>query len=441
MDFIPHSEETIHQMLTTIGIKTLDDLYKDINPEMLIKRLNLPDGLSEPDVLRKMTEIANKNGQYKGYFMGAGCYYHYIPTLIDFVISRSEFYTAYTPYQAEVSQGYLQAIYEYQTAITRLTGMDVANASMYDGATALAEAAILAVNHTGKNQIVIIKGIHPQYIDVVKTYCWGRSISIKEVSLKELPNALTEEVAGILFQSPNFFGEILDVKEIVSKVRTTTPDALIVQTMSDITCLGVIQPPGELDIDVFVAEGQPLGIAPSFGGPGLGIFTAKQKLVRKIPGRLIGKTKELTGDREGFVLTLQAREQHIRREKAFSNICSNQALCMLASLVYMVSLGKAGLYEVASQNFRKAAYLKQQLKAIPGLKLLSSEPSYNEFVLKVPDAEVFIKKCEKVELLPPLHLVRFFPEKKNEFLVCVTESNTKEQLENFIKVAKEVATK
>jgi glycine dehydrogenase subunit 1 len=441
MDFIPHSEETIHQMLTTIGIKTLDDLYKDINPEMLIKRLNLPDGLSEPDVLRKMTEIANKNGQYKGYFMGAGCYYHYIPTLIDFVISRSEFYTAYTPYQAEVSQGYLQAIYEYQTAITRLTGMDVANASMYDGATALAEAAILAVNHTGKNQIVIIKGIHPQYIDVVKTYCWGRSISIKEVSLKELPNALTEEVAGILFQSPNFFGEILDVKEIVSKVRTTTPDALIVQTMSDITCLGVIQPPGELDIDVFVAEGQPLGIAPSFGGPGLGIFTAKQKLVRKIPGRLIGKTKELMGDREGFVLTLQAREQHIRREKAFSNICSNQALCMLASLVYMVSLGKTGLHEVASQNFRKAAYLKQQLKAIPGLKLLSSEPSYNEFVLKIPDAEVFIKKCEKAELLPPLHLVRFFPEKKNEFLVCVTESNTKEQLENFVKVAKEVATK
>lgn len=441
MDYIPHSEEIIHQMLDIIGVKSLDDLYKDIHPEMLIKKLNLPEGLSEPDVLRKMAEIANKNGQYKGYFMGAGCYYHYIPSLIDFVISRSEFYTAYTPYQAEASQGYLQAIYEYQTAITRLTGMEVANASMYDGATALAEAAILAVNHTGKNLIILIKGIHPQYIEVVKTYCWGRSIVVKEIDIKELSNVLTDEVAGVLFQSPNFFGELLDIKNIVSIIRTKAPEALVIQTVSDITCLGVIQPPGEMDIDVFVAEGQPLGIAPSFGGPGLGIFTAKQKLVRKIPGRLIGKTKELSGEREGFVLTLQAREQHIRREKAFSNICSNQALCMLASLVYMVSLGKTGLHEIASQNFRKAAYLKQQLKTIPGIKILSKELGYNEFIMKVPDADAFIKKCEKAELLPPLHLSRFYPDRKNELLVCVTESNTKEQLENFVKAAKEVATK
>lgn len=433
MDFIPHDDKTITEMLKIIGISKIDDLFKDIPEDLIIQGLNLPEGLSEPDLLENLKELGKKNKIYSNSFLGAGCYFHYIPSLVDFVISRSEFYTSYTPYQAEASQGYLQAIYEYQSVISRLTQMDVTNASMYDGSTALAEAAIMASIITGKNQVIILEGVHPEYIEVVKTYCWGQNIVLKIIPIEKLESELNKEIAAVLFQSPNFFGDIEDTLIISKLIKEKSPNCLKVQSMTDPTCLGILKPPGETDIDIFVAEGQPFGINPSFGGPGLGILAARKKFLRKIPGRLVGKTKEINGNREGFLLTLQAREQHIRREKASSNICTNQALCSLSALVYLVSLGRTGLREIAIQNFQKAHYVKNKIKLISGYKLLNTKPTYNEFIIKCPNLDSLIEECMKLNLLPPLPLSKYYPEMKDVALVCVTESNSRESIDNFIK--------
>jgi glycine dehydrogenase subunit 1 len=439
-DYTLHDEKTIQEMLAAIGIKSLDELYQDIPSDLKLKGLNLDSGMSEPEVLAHLKLLADKNTLYEGNFLGAGSYYHYIPSLVDFIISRSEFYTAYTPYQAEGSQGYLQTIYEYQTVIARLTGMDVANASMYDGSTAMAEAATMAFFTNNKTKIIVLDTVNPEYLEVIKTYCWGRNLTVEVISSKDLAAKMSDETSGVIFQSPNFFGEIEDVKSIVKTVREKSSDCLVIQGMSDPTCLGVLSTPGENDIDIFVAEGQALGIAPSFGGPNLGIFAAKNSLVRKMPGRIIGKTKEVNGDKEGFVLTLQAREQHIRREKALSNICSNQALCMFATLVYLVCMGKYGLKEVATQNFQKAAYVKEKLATIKGISVISSKPTYNEFVIKVPNSKKFIEECKKANLLPPLDLTKYYPAMTNQLLVCVTEANTKGQIEKFIAAAQIAAS-
>jgi glycine dehydrogenase subunit 1 len=437
VDFVPHDKKTVAEMLRVIGVNNIEELFQDIPKDLIKEKLGLPQGLSEPDLYRRLEEISKRNKIYTSSFLGAGCYYHYIPSIVDFVISRSEFYTSYTPYQAEASQGYLQAIYEYQTIISRLTQMDIANASMYDGSTALAEAAIMATLITNKNSILMLEGIHPEYIEVVKTYCWGQNIGFKIVTQEKVLNQLNEEVAAILFQSPNFFGDIEDIADLVKKVREKSPNCLIIQVMTDPTCLGVIKPPGLTDIDIFVAEGQSFGISPSFGGPGLGIFTTKKKYLRKIPGRLIGKTKEINGTREGFILTLQAREQHIRREKASSNICTNQALCALASLVYLLSMGKTGLKKIATQNFQKAYYLKSELGKIPEYKILNSKPTYNEFLLKCPDIDSLIYQCKQQNLLPPLKISKYYPKMKNIALVCITEMNSKDSIKAFIQAAYE----
>ncbi|NHJ21111.1 MAG: aminomethyl-transferring glycine dehydrogenase subunit GcvPA [Candidatus Lokiarchaeota archaeon] len=431
MDFVSHDDDTIAEMLKVIGVDKIEDLFDDIPKDILINGLNLPEGLSEPDVLMKLKKLGKKNAVYSNSFLGAGCYFHYIPTLVDFVVSRSEFYTSYTPYQAEASQGYLQAIFEYQSVISRLTKMDVANASMYDGSTALAEAAIMASAITRKNQIILIEGIHPEYIEVVKTYCWGQDIKHKIISLEKLDDELNQEIAAVLFQNPSFFGDIEDTSKIVNLIRKKNPNCLIVQVMTDPTCLGILKPPGETDIDIFVAEGQSFGINPSFGGPGLGIFTAKEKFLRKIPGRLVGKTKEINGTLNGFLLTLQAREQHIRREKASSNICTNQALCSLSALIYLVSLGKTGLREIATQNVQKSQFVKNKLKKIPGYEILNTKPTYNEFMVKCPNVSTLIRECKKQDLLPPLQLSKYYPHMKNVVLICVTESNTKESIEKL----------
>ena len=436
MDFVSHDNDTIAEMLKVIGVNNIEELFKDIPKNLILNGLNLPEGLSEPDVLKNLKELGVKNKIFANSFLGAGCYFHYIPTLVDFVISRSEFYTSYTPYQAEASQGYLQAIFEYQSVISRLTQMDVANASMYDGSTALAEAAIMASIITRKNQVIILEGVHPEYIEVVKTYCWGQNISFKNVSIEKVDDELNEEIAAVLFQSPNFFGDIEDVSILAKKVKEKSPNCLLIQCMTDPTCLGILKPPGKTEIDIFVAEGQSFGITPSFGGPGLGIFTARNKFLRKIPGRLVGKTKEINGDREGFLLTLQAREQHIRREKASSNICTNQALCSLSALVYLISLGKTGLREIATQNFQKAHYVKNKIKLIPGYKILNKKPTYNEFIVKCPNVDSLIQECSKLNLLPPLPLSKYYPEMKDVVLVCVTELNSKESIEMFIKALK-----
>ena len=433
MDFVPHDDDTITEMLKVIGVNKIEDLFNDIPKDLIINGLNLPEGLSEPDVLKKLKELGAKNTIYTNSFLGAGCYFHYIPTLVDFVVSRSEFYTSYTPYQAEASQGYLQAIYEYQSVISRLTQMDVANASMYDGSTALAEAAIMASIITRKNQILILEGVHPEYIEVVSTYCWGQNIAHKIVPIDKIEDELNQEIAAVLFQSPNFFGNIEDVSVLAKRIKKKAPNCLLIQCMTDPTCLGILKPPGETDVDIFVAEGQSFGINPSFGGPGLGIFAVKEKFLRKIPGRLVGKTKEINGEREGFLLTLQAREQHIRREKASSNICTNQALCSLSALIYLVSLGGTGLRKIATQNFQKAHYVKKKLKEIPGYEVLNNKPTYNEFIVKCPDIDSLIQECKKLNLLPPLPLSKYYPEMKDVALVCVTESNSRESIEKFIK--------
>ncbi len=435
MDFIPHDDKTIKEMLRVIGVNSLKELFQDVPNELIINDLNLPSGLSEPDLLHQLEKISQKNNLFSSSFLGAGCYFHYIPSLIDFVTSRSEFYTSYTPYQAEASQGYLQAIYEYQTIISRLTLMDVTNASMYDGSTALAEAAIMATVITGKNKVLILKGIHPEYEDVVRTYCWGQNIIIEMTSEENLSDKLNDDFAALLFQSPNFFGDIEDISKIVRDVREKATNCLIIQCMTDPTCLGILKPPGSNDIDIFIAEGQSFGINPSFGGPGLGIFTAKQKYLRKMPGRLIGKTKEIKGGQTGFILTLQAREQHIRREKASSNICTNQALCSLAALTYLLTLGRIGLKEIAIQNIQKAYYVRKELSKISGYELLNKKPIYNEFLVKCPKIDSLIKECKKRDLLAPLKISTYYPEMKDVALVCVTELNSKDSIDKFIEAA------
>ena len=435
MDFVPHDNKTIAKMLNVIGVSNLEELFHDIPKDLIKEKLDLPQGLSEPDLLHRMKEISKKNRIYSNSFLGAGCYYHYVPSLVSFVISRSEFSTSYTPYQAEASQGYLQAQYEYQTIISRLTQMDVANASMYDGSTALAEAAIMATLITNKKSIVLLEGIHPEYVEVVKTYCGGQNINIKIAKENILLDHLHEDVAAVLFQSPNFFGDIEDISKLVKKIKEKLPNCLIIQVMTDPTCLGILKPPGVMDIDIFVAEGQSFGINPSFGGPGLGIFTAKQKYLRKIPGRLIGKTREINGSQEGFILTLQAREQHIRREKAGSNICTNQALCSLAALVYLLAMGRTGLKEIAIQNLQKTHFLKQELAKVPGYKILNQKPTYNEFLIRCPNLDSFLEECKKHDLLPPLKISKYYPNMQNVALVCVTEMNSKDSIKNLILAA------
>ena len=432
MDFVPHDQKEQKEMLKVIGINHIDELYQDIPENLLLTSLNLPKGLSEPDLLKDLEQIANKNKQYDASFLGAGCYYHYIPSLVDFVTSRSQFFSAYTPYQPEVSQGMLQAIYEFQTLITRLTDLDIANASMYDAASACAEACTMAHFITRKKKILIVEGLHPEYIATIKSYLWGRNLEYDIVAENDLEKALSDDLAGVIIQNPNFYGDIIDLKPIVDMVHLKTKKAKIIQVTSDPTVLGIIKSPGEYDIDIFVAEG--VGMPPSFGGPNLGILATKEKFVRKMPGRLIGKTKEIKGEGEGFILTLQAREQHIRREKALSNICSNQSLCMLASLVYFISLGKTGLKQIALQNIQKAHYLKDKISKLSNYQILNQRPTYNEFVVKCPHPEKIQRLCEENNLLAPLDLRYYYPDKEGEMLICVTETVKKEHMDKFIAI-------
>ncbi|MHA1731219.1 MAG: aminomethyl-transferring glycine dehydrogenase subunit GcvPA [Promethearchaeota archaeon] len=439
MDFVPHDEATIREMLAAIGVGSVDELFADVPEQIKHPRElgELPPAMSEPDLRRHLERLASMNDVHASSFLGAGCYYHYVPSVVDFVTSLPQFFTSYTPYQAEASQGLLQAIYEYQSAIARLTGMDVVNASMYDGATALAEAAVMATVLTRRDDILVLEGVHPEYSAVVETYCRGRGVRVDFAPVDGFESSLGGDTAAVLFQSPGFLGDVEDVAGIVERVRARDPKCLVVQAMADPTCLGLIRPPGDDDVDVFVAEGQSFGMHPSFGGPGLGIFAAKSKFTRRIPGRLVGKTREVDGDGEGFILTLQAREQHIRRELAMSNICSNQALCMLAALAYLSCLGRSGLREVAGQNLQKAHYLKEKLASLPSYEVLNAKPTYNEFALRCPDVAGLRAFLEERGFLPPLDLSTYYPELGGVALVCVTELNTKAELDAFVEVARQ----
>jgi glycine dehydrogenase subunit 1 len=439
MDYVPHTPEDQRQMMDKIGIRSIAELFVDISEKYQIKNLmDLPPALSEQEVFTLMKGIGSQNAISPITLMGAGAYNHYIPAVVGHVLSRSEFYTAYTPYQAEISQGILQAIYEYQTMIAKLTGMRVANASMYDGSSAMAEAAVLAAKTLNRTKIIIVRSVHPEYRQVVGTYAWSNGYEVVEVPYgksgqldrEALIKAVDENTAAVLVQSPNFFGIIEDISLIESAVHTK--GALLVSGFTDATSLGILKPAGEMGADFVVGEGQSFGNPMNYGGPYLGIFASTDKFLRKIPGRLAGATVDREGKR-GFVLTLQTREQHIRRERATSNICSNEALCALAAGVYLVSLGK-NLKKLAELNIQKAHYLKQKLSGLKGWEVVFPDPVYNEFVIRCPDPRKVNRKLQAEGIIGGYELEKDYPELKNTLLFCATEILTKDDIDRVISI-------
>ncbi len=441
MPFIPTTEKNRREMLRTLGVSSFEELLKGIPEEARFRgQLRLPPPMSEFEVERLLREIASQNAHAGTHvcFLGGGAYDHFIPAAVGHVISRPEFYTSYTPYQAEVSQGNLQAIYEYQTMICELTGMDAANASMYDGASALAEAALLCKAHKGRDEILISKSVHPFYRKVVATYCHRSGIDLKEVGVRRgvtdidgLRSAAGDRTAGVLIQHPNFFGLLEPVQEVESIVHGA--GGLFV-TSTDPISLAILKPPGEFGADVATGEGQALGNPLNFGGPYLGIFAIRQELIRRMPGRLAGVTKDAQG-RRGFVLTLQTREQHIRREKATSSICTNQQLCALAATVYLALMGKDGLPRVAELCLQKAHYLADRLSGIPGFALMFPDPFFKEFVLKTPVApKRIIRTMLDEKIFAGIDLSRFDYGIRDGLLIAVTEKRTREEMDRFAKL-------
>lgn len=435
--YLPMTEQDQREMLSSIGVEKVDELFSDIPESVRFQgEYKIKPAKSESTLMKELANLASKNADLKRYtsFLGAGVYDHYQPIIVDHVISRSEFYTAYTPYQPEISQGELQAIFEFQTMICELTGMDVANSSMYDGATALAEAAMLAAGQTSRNKILLSNTVHPEARDVVKTYAKGQRVEVVEIPYKDgitdidaLKELITDDVAGVIVQYPNFFGRIEPLKELEEMIHQAKSMFIV---SSNPLALGALTPPGQLGADIVTGDAQPFGIPTSFGGPHCGYFAVMNKLLRKVPGRLVGQTVDEDGKR-GFVLTLQAREQHIRREKATSNICSNQALMALAASVAMTALGKKGTKDMAIQNIQKAHYAKQLLKQ-KGLEIVFDGPSFNEFVVKLPASykEMNDKLFEK-QIIGGYDLGQTYPELKDHMLVAVTELRTKEEIDVF----------
>lgn len=439
MDFVPHTSEDQKQMLQAIGLNSLEELFQDIDPQILLKQnLNLPLGLSEPELVAEITALAEKNKRTSCSFLGAGAYQHFIPAVVPHLVGRSEFYTAYTPYQAEIAQGMLQAIYEYQSCICRLTGMDVANASMYDGASAMAEAAIMAITSTKRKAVLVSKLVHPEWRHVLRTYLNANNAEVQEVdfldgltNLSDLETKLSDSTAAVIVQNPNFFGSFEDLQTL-SKI-TKAKGAVFIVAIAEPTSLGLIKPPGEFGVDIVAAEGQSFGNPISFGGPYLGVMATTNELVRKIPGRLVGSTYDKQG-RRGYTLTLQAREQHIRREKATSNICSNEALCALTALIYLVTLGK-NLKKLAELNIQKAHYAADQFTSVAHGELAFPRVTfYNEFVIKTPDAKIATKKLHDQGIIGGLELDLYYPELSNCLLMCVTEIMTKEQIDRAVDI-------
>ncbi|MDS3903812.1 aminomethyl-transferring glycine dehydrogenase subunit GcvPA [Staphylococcus hominis] len=442
--YIPLTDKDKKEMLETIGANSITELFGDIPKDILLNRdLNIDSAEAETSLLRRLNTIANKNITKETHvsFLGAGVYDHYTPAVVDAMISRSEFYTAYTPYQPEISQGELQAIFEFQTLICELTQMDVANSSMYDGITSFAEACILAFSHTKKNKIVVSKGLHYQALQVLKTYIKVRKeFEIVEVDLngtitdlEKLEQAIDDDTAAVAVQYPNFYGTIEDLEKIHSYIENKK--ALFI-VYSNPLALGVLTPPGQFGADIVVGDTQPFGIPTQFGGPHCGYFATTKKLMRKVPGRLVGQTQDDEGNR-GFVLTLQAREQHIRRDKATSNICSNQALNALASSIAMSALGKQGIYDIAVQNLEHANYAKNQFKN-NSFEVLDGT-SFNEFVVKFDQPIKNVnKKLAEHGFIGGFDLGEVSSDFDNHMLIAVTELRTKEEIDTFVEKAGEL---
>ena len=441
MDYCPHTREDVAQMREVIGVRDIEELFADIPQKFRLKKIpDVPSALSEQETAALMKTIAARNYLPKLTLTGAGAYAHYIPSVVSHLMGRAEFYSAYTPYQAEISQGMLQAIYEYQTMIAHLTGMDIANASMYDGASAMAEAAILCGKMSGHSKILIARSVHPEYRRVVQTYAWANGYEVREIpyaadgqmDTKNLRNGLAEKVAAVLIQSPNFFGCIEDVAAAADAAHEK--GALLISGFTDGTGLGILKPAGSSGADFVVGEGQSFGNPLNYGGPYLGIFAAKEKYLRRIPGRLAGATIDKNGKR-GFVLTLQTREQHIRREKATSNICSNEALCALAAGIYLAALGK-NLRALALLNVHKTQYFKEKISALPGWRTIFSAPVYNEFVVACPDARKANEKLRHEGVIGGYELQNDYPELENSLLFCVTELISREDMDRVVGILK-----
>jgi glycine dehydrogenase subunit 1 len=440
MRYLPHTSEDIAEMLQVVGAKTLDDIFATIPEDCRFQgELDLPK-MSEWELNDHMSSLAAQMAASPEYkvFVGAGSYHHYIPYVVPYLLSRSEVSTAYTPYQPEISQGTLQAIYEYQTLTARLLGMEVANASMYDGASGLAEALLMAIRigRNKKKTVAISSLIHPHYRKVVQTYFGPTGYTI--VELPYLPDGTTdlslvdgiEDLAAVAVQSPNFFGCIENIQAVSDKAHGC--QALSITAFSEAMAYGLLKSPGSQDADIVCGEGQSMGIPQSFGGPGLGMFASLDKYVRNMPGRLIGKAQDVDG-KDGFVLTLATREQHIRREKATSNICSNQGLCATMSTMYMATVGRTGIREIAGQNHDKAEYLKAELKKA-GLEIPFDRPTFNEFVVKCPQGfaakhqELFQKK-----IVAGIPLECHYPEQADHYLLCATEATHKADMDALVK--------
>ena len=436
--YLPMTEQDKREMLSTIGVENVEELFSDIPESVRFKgNYQIRAAKSETSLLKELKDLAAKNKDTESYtsFLGAGVYNHYKPIIVDHVISRSEFYTAYTPYQPEISQGELQAIFEFQTMIAELTGMDLANSSMYDGGTSLAEAGMLAAGHTRRKRLLVSEAIHPEYRNVVATYAYGQSIEIVTIPTKNgitdldmLKRLIDDQTAAVMVQYPNFLGQIEDIKRIGEIVHEAK--GLFIVSANPLA-LGILTPPGKLGADITVGDAQVFGIPESFGGPYCGYFATTTKLMRKVPGRLVGETIDQNGQR-GYVLTLQAREQHIRREKATSNICSNQALLALAASVTMTALGKKGVQEMAKQNIVKTRYAKNTFEAA-GFSIPFQGAHFNEIVVKVskPINELNAYLLEK-GIIGGFDLGRVYPELENHQLIAVTELRTKEEIDALV---------
>ena len=445
--YIPHTEVDREEMLEIIGVERVKDLFTDVPPAHRFPKLNIPPALTEMEVVAELENISRTNQTAKELvcFLGAGAYHHYTPAAVDSILRRGEFYTAYTPYQPEISQGTLQSIFDYQSLITTLTGMEVSNASHYDGATAVAEAVNMAyANFRGKKtKVVVSPALHPQYRETIRTYNRGSVINIAgdedDIDPLGSPDALLSEIdettALVIVQYPDFFGRIYDFRKIAEAAHQM--GALFGISTNPIA-LGLLTPPGDFGADIVTGEGQPLGLPLSFGGPYLGLFATRQKLVRKMAGRLAGETVDANGKR-GYVLTLTAREQHIRREKATSNICTNQGLMALASTVYLSLLGKGGLRQVAELCYQKAHYAAQQINTQPDFEVLREVPFFNEFVVRCP---IPVDKINKVLLehgiLGGYDLGQDYPSLTNHMLIAVTEMNSRQDIDLLVSTLAEV---
>ena len=435
MNYIPHTETDKKEMLSAIGVDSIDKLFKDIPKELRPKSFDIHEGKSEFEVIEYLRKLSQRNATYLTDFVGAGFYDHYIPAAVDELSARPEFYTAYTPYQPECSQGWLQSIYEYQTIICGLTGMDVSNASLYDGGTALYEAAMMAVRLTGRKKIIVDSGVSLIYRTMLYTYTSNLSIEFVETPVvhgqshrEDIYKHLDDKTAAVIVQNPNFFGAVDDFSDIVEQVHKH--GALAIASVYPIS-LGMLKSPGEMGFDIATGEGQSLGIPLSFGGPYLGFMSVKQEHMRQMPGRIVGATLDKDGKR-GFVLTLQAREQHIRRERATSNICSNEALCALRAVIYSSLLGKNGIKELAELNYNKAEFAKSTLEKVKGVIVKRSSPTFNEFTVSLSkNADEVVYKMIDKGFACGFPLGRFYKGLDNYLLIAVTEKRTKEEIVHF----------